>query len=151
MEASKAARRFGGSREDLIQEACLAAWVAIDEYDESRGVKLWTFIERCIHFRLLTVWNTARRHARTPAIGLAFDETDYRRNESSEALAFADLMQSNIRPRDAEVLRLMCVEGFTQEEIGQQQGCSHQAIYHCAKRAVEKIRKRLEFELKGRN
>jgi RNA polymerase sigma factor (sigma-70 family) len=140
IEASKAARRFGGNRDDLIQEACLAAWIAIDEFDESRGVKLWTFIERCIYFRLLTVWNTSKRHARTPAIGLVFDEADNHRNESEEALAFADLIEGKIRPRDAEVLRLLCVEGYTLEEIGKQQGCSRQAINLCAKRGVERLK-----------
>lgn len=143
MEACQAARRFGGNREDLIQEACLAAWVAIDGFDESRGVKLWTFISSCIRYRLLTAWQTAKRHARTPSIGLALDEQDPFAGYD-EPFSFEELTRT-CRPRDAEILRLWLVDGLTQEAIGKQQGCSYQAIGAICRRGLNAIRERREL------
>jgi RNA polymerase sigma factor (sigma-70 family) len=142
MEASKAARRFGGNRDDLIQDASLATWIALDHFDASLGFQLWTFISSVVRYRLMNTWRTTKRHKRTPAIGLCEEESDYRTSEYNPDSEFADLIKC-CRPRDAEILKAMFVDGLTQSEIGQQQGCEHQAISTCARRAMATIRERL--------
>lgn len=149
MEASKAARRFGGDRQELIQDASLAAWIALDHFDPSMGYQLWTFIASCVRYRLMTSWYTQKRHKRTPAIGLCETEVDHRSNEYREPIEFEQLIQG-CRPRDAEILRKQYIEGLSNREIGEQQGCSHQAIGECARRGRGVIRERLEVEAKAR-
>jgi len=148
MEASKAARRFGGDRQELIQDASLAAWIALDHFDASLGYQLWTFIASCVRYRLMTSWYTQKRHKRTPAIGLCEDEQD-QDAEYCEQAEFENLLQG-CRPRDAEILRLKYIDGKSNREIGEQQGCSHQAIGECARRGLAVIRERLEMEAKAR-
>lgn len=138
------ARRSGYPADDMVQEACIAVWVGLENYDPLLS-SVRTFADRCIYWRLLTYWRKAhdkRRFPETRPAELPTEVQDYRGSECRSSLEFEELIQC-CRPRDAEVLRLQFAEGLTQDEIGEQQGCSHQAINQCKRRALTTIRAQL--------
>lgn len=140
LEALSTARRFGGPADDLIQEASLAAWVAIGKFDESLGFKLWSYVRVCIHRQLLNSWHRQKREAKERASGFLEDQVDHRQNTGIDQVQFDELVRT-CRPRDAEILRKQFVCGHTQQEIGDRCGCSKQAINQCTRRGLAAVRK----------
>lgn len=137
-EAYRAARLFGGSREDLFQESAMEAWRALGAFRTSAGVKPWTYVSNCIRMQLLTEWHKQLRIQRERPSGLIENECDRRRNDQLEQIEFDDLT-SVCRERDAEILRLRFVRGCTLREIGNLQGCSMQAIDEYARRGMSAV------------
>lgn len=140
IEVLKAVRRFGGSFDDMFQDASLAAWVAIGRFDERLRLKLWSYVCVCIHRQLLSAWYRRKRDSREQAAGFQEDQTDHHHNTTIEQMEFDELVRC-CRPRDADILRRQFVCGHTQQEIGDQQGCSKQAIYQCSNRGLAAVRK----------
>lgn len=139
IEAARGARRSGYLADDLYQEACMAAWTALDHFDESRS-RLWTFISACIQWRFLTIWRMAHNKSRFNPLKpeqASINIPDYRREWHPGEF---DELTAPCRPRDREVLRAIYVDGLTQDEIGKQQGVTHQCISQIHRRALTAIR-----------
>lgn len=135
------ARRFSLDKFDCEQEACLAAWKAIELFDETRGFKLWTYVARWVDLALLNFsrrkWRIAKRER--PERTDLFTMEDHHRDWSP--LEFNELTEP-CRPRDRDIIRELYVAGFTQAEIGERDGVSHQCIGQIHRRALVAIRAR---------
>jgi RNA polymerase sigma factor (sigma-70 family) len=146
----------GFERDDVQQEACIAAYKALDEYDPALGIKLSTWVWNGIVFHLKSRWATAhhpKRWTEDRPWSLSFkaggDEDnklladtipDHRSSPFQEQFEF----QEAIRPcfcHERSLLIQHFYQGYTFQEIGEQQHLSGERIRQKTAAAIERLRR----------
>lgn len=145
-------RRTQMSYEDMLQESLLAAWCALERFDPSLS-SICTFTSLVIGQHLVKQFQRSIQPRRKPeghylrSLNLAGDDGKELANAVPDShrewsLAAFEELTEPCRPRDREIMRAIYVDGLTQEEIGQKQGCSHQCIGQIHRRAMTAIKRR---------
>lgn len=138
--ACVAARRFGGDREELIQECCLEAWGAIEKFDASRGLKLWTFIGACVQFRLLRDWSYRKAKSRAWVQLANLPDSAAPIEDSGGSQIEFEAMLRPLNAVEREVITGLYRDGRTLKEIGEKRGVTPQCISLIARRSIKRIR-----------
>ena len=79
----------GSDRDDVVQEALIALWVACQDYDPSHGVPFKTFARMVVHRRLASCLKYANRPSR---LALTRAERDLERFQDRERQEARDRM-----------------------------------------------------------
>jgi len=146
-------RRYVGDADealDLVQEAFVAAWAALDRYDAARPFPVWL---RRIALNKCRDWSRRRRVRRfffgaTPlqadASASASDERGGDEVVATEArLARLDEAIAELPPALKEPLLLTLFEDLTQQEAARMLGISAKAVETRVYRAKAKLRRLL--------
>lgn len=123
--------------EDVYQEACIAAWNGYMSYDTSLGVKLTSYIGKCVQNAIWGLYReeSALKRPQALSIGLAVEfediaadyvlyEDDYEIREDIRVL----LKAICTLPDTERAIILMTAYGVTQVEIAQALGCCQATV-----------------------
>lgn len=147
-EASKFARRAHQSIEDSIQDAILFAWVSLKTFDESHGVKPWTYVSNLVRWKLADKFRSSITPRRKPdghyPESLNIEVQDRHPNLVDQLRDFREYL-GPCREREAAALTAIYVEGKTCTEMAQAEGISTSAMTQVARRGLERLR---EFHAK---
>lgn len=132
-------KRFYSHREDFLQEGRTAIWVALNNYDKSRGAKLTTYVNVVVRNYLLNYVRSMKLYENERNI--PFDEdaylVDFDPIENIEQL-INDYGKREHRP----ILYDYFVESLTQQEVADKNGVSQQWVSNI----VSRFRKDLKRE-----
>lgn len=156
------------NEDDLAQEGAIAAWLKLDDFDESLGYKTWTFIRPRVVGGMLDYVRRRRslfakfsreRKMVTPVslskvlTGRANREpttlgdviADYRHSPADEANDAEDMedLLKHCTPKNRVLLRRLFVTGDTQREIAAEQDKAPSVVSYHVERALTAIRSEL--------
>ena len=143
-------------REEMQSDCLIAVSNAVDSYDESRGVRLDTYISKCMRNAIASYLRANGYIQPTPegidnGQQLAFERTatmtdpenataEDDREYIDDSIMFDDLMESGLlTPREITILK-GCEQGYTYREIGAMIGVTKQRIEQVRSRAIKKLR-----------
>lgn len=153
--------------EDLISTGTIGLIKAINTYDISKGNKLGTYASRCIENELLMLLRQERKSSREVSLyepigsdkeGNEINLMDIMESTNEDILeqmitenhihSIYKLLNTSLTPREQEVIILRYGlhnrEPVTQRDVAQQMGISRSYVSRIEKRALEKLRVRLE-------
>ena len=137
--------RLVGDREDIESEARLAALIAIAKYDESKKIKLSTFVAACVHNHMKDLYRKSMRKKRdSTCIDLGKDAY----NPNYELMIDVKRIFSKLSEEDTELFeKILC--GYRRDEVA-----SHMMLHYGftttkAKRETNKCFSRLCHKLKS--
>lgn len=143
-------RRYTGDADeayDLVQEAFVAAWAALDKFDQSRSFAVWL---RRIALNKCRDWSR-RRKVRQFFFGAASLQTidvptsDNTENDADEALLIRlDRAIASLPPALKEPLLLTVFEQLSHDEAAKLLGLTAKAVETRLYRAKHRLRKLLE-------
>ena len=154
--------------EDLISIGTIGLIKGINTYRAEKGVKLSSYVSRCIENEILMAFRGARKSAGDVSLSEALDvEEDggslsildvlAQEDDLCEQVGRAEIrsklqraIQTALTDREAEIIRLRYgLEGraaLTQKQTAEQIGVSRSYVSRIEKRALEKLREALEGE-----
>ena len=153
--------------EDLISTGIIGLIKAINTYDLSKGNKLGTYASRCIENELLMLLRQARKSSREVSLyepigsdkeGNEINLIDVMESTTEDILdqmitenhisSIYRLLDSTLTPREQEIIILRYglhnKKPITQRDVAQKMGISRSYVSRIEKRALEKLRNRLE-------
>lgn len=132
-------KRFSSHREDFLQEGRTAIWVALNNYDKSRGAKLTTYVNVVVRNYLLNYVRSMKLYENERNI--PFDEdaylVDFDPIENIE-----QLINDYGKREHKHILYDYFVESLTQQEVADKNGVSQQWVSNI----VSRFRKDLKRE-----
>ena len=158
---------FERDMEDLISTGTIGLIKAINTYDTSKGNKLGTYASRCIENELLMLLRQERKSSREVSLyepigsdkeGNEINLMDIMESTNEDVLeqmitesqihSIYRLLKSALTPREQEVIILRYGlynhTPITQRDVAQLLGISRSYVSRIEKRALEKLRNRLE-------
>ncbi|MDE7367279.1 MAG: RNA polymerase sporulation sigma factor SigK [Lachnospiraceae bacterium] len=153
--------------EDLISTGTIGLIKAINTYDRSKGNKLGTYASRCIENELLMLLRQERKSSREVSLyepigsdkeGNEINLMDIMECTNEDVLeqlitenhiqSIYTLLGSTLTPREQEIIILRYGlynrDPVTQRDVAQKLGISRSYVSRIEKRALEKLRSRLE-------
>ncbi|MCM1494997.1 MAG: RNA polymerase sporulation sigma factor SigK [Bacteroides sp.] len=153
--------------EDLISTGTIGLIKAINTYDQSKGNKLGTYASRCIENELLMLLRQERKSSREISLyepigsdkeGNEINLMDIMECTNEDVLeqlitenhiqSIYTLLGTTLTPREQEIIilryGLYSREPVTQRDVAQRLGISRSYVSRIEKRALEKLRSRLE-------
>lgn len=153
--------------EDLISTGTIGLIKAINTYDRSKGNKLGTYASRCIENELLMLLRQERKSSREVSLyepigsdkeGNEINLMDIMECTNEDVLeqlitenhiqSIYTLLGSTLTPREEEIIILRYGlynrDPVTQRDVAQKLGISRSYVSRIEKRALEKLRSRLE-------
>lgn len=153
--------------EDLISTGTIGLIKAINTYDVSKGNKLGTYASRCIENELLMLLRQERKSSREVSLyepigsdkeGNEINLMDIMECDNEDILeqmitethihSIYTLLATSLSPREQEIIILRYglhnQEPVTQRDVARQMGISRSYVSRIEKRALEKLRIRLE-------
>lgn len=144
-QTARACRKTGMPYEDMLQEACIAAWYSLDTYEPAMGSPL-TYVTKPIYWRIVSLFKQSINPIRKPEghypASLGPDDLLPGIQPEASTLEFDELL-SACRCSDREIMREIYVEGFTQTEAAERHHLSRQRITQMHQRALNTIREAL--------
>lgn len=137
--AAKAARLTGLDKDDLEQEALLAALADLRRFDPSRGGSLIDFLT----YRLKAACKDYCRRERRRSDRYGESDAAYLVPDTQAGESIDDQFES-LPPRDREACRLRFVEGLELAAIGEKLGISGERAGQIVRRATETLRPMVE-------
>lgn len=158
---------FERDMEDLISTGTIGLIKAINTYDTSKGNKLGTYASRCIENELLMLLRQERKSSREVSLyepigsdkeGNEINLMDIMESTNEDVLeqmitesqihSIYRLLSTALTPREQEVIILRYGlynrTPITQRDVAQLLGISRSYVSRIEKRALEKLRNRLE-------
>lgn len=158
---------FERDMEDLISTGTIGLIKAINTYDTSKGNKLGTYASRCIENELLMLLRQERKSSREVSLyepigsdkeGNEINLMDIMESTNEDTLeqmitesqihSIYRLLSTALTPREQEVIILRYGlynrTPITQRDVAQLLGISRSYVSRIEKRALEKLRNRLE-------
>lgn len=135
---------------DMYQEACIAAWKGYSSYDNSKGVKLNSYIGTCVRNQLNEIYTAenALKRPKTVAIGNNFDFDDkisdyilYEESYPSEYQYLFDAIDG-LSEREKWVL-LETMDDMPQMEMAKELGCGQSLISYYLRKARKSIKEKI--------
>lgn len=153
--------------EDLISTGTIGLIKAINTYDVSKGNKLGTYASRCIENELLMLLRQERKSSREVSLyepigadkeGNEISLMDIMESGNEDILdqmitethihSIYSLLSTTLTPREQDVIILRYGlhnhEPITQRDVAKRMGISRSYVSRIEKRALEKLRMRLE-------
>lgn len=136
--------RVGGSRElaeDLTSEIFLKAFNAFDRYDEARSQSSWIFTIARNH--LANHYRSAGREVTDEnfeSLPVAADDLEERVAQNEEEARIIRAL-GQLRPKDAVLIRMKYLDGFSYEEMAASLNRERGALKVATFRAMEELRK----------
>ena len=150
--------------DDLISIGTIGLIKGVDSFDESKGIRLATYVSRCIENEILMVMRSSRKSARDvylyDSIGAdkegneinLMDIIEYEDEDVAERLTkeghlsrLDSFLDSALTPREQEIIRMRYGlhgnEEKTQREIAQIYHISRSYVSRIEKKALGKLRK----------
>lgn len=142
---SPAARALG--LEELQSVAMEYAWRGLEEYDDTKGMKLTTYVIQRIRWGMMDTADKAHREIkRNGAVSLQTEEGDYIVEPGYEQVhdidhsEEAERMLSKLSEDDQRIVKLRIWEGMEFKDIAKEMGLgSMSAAFMRYNRAIEKL------------
>ncbi len=156
----------GCDQDDLISIGTIGLIKGISGFRQDKGVKLATYVSRCIENEILMYFRQERKNAGLISLsdspdgdadvdGLSLEDTLCDASDMEEELqnrelcaSLRGLMEKNLEPREREILILRYGLGgnepLTQRDVAERSGISRSYVSRIEKRALEKLREVME-------
>ncbi|MDE1901367.1 MAG: sigma-70 family RNA polymerase sigma factor [Alphaproteobacteria bacterium] len=134
----------GHDAEDVLQEILISLHKARHTYDGNRPYKPW--ILAIARFRVAEYWRRAYADRLRHPVDLAEIENKVAAPVTENGSAYEYLFESlkALPPKQADIIRLMHVDGYTAREAAARLGMKENAVKVAAHRAYKILRRKLE-------
>ena len=132
--------------EDVLQETLISVHKARHTYDGTRPYKPWLFA--IAKFRLSDYWRRAYVDRLRTAVDLTEAENVSAQPVTNSGEAYEYLREGlkSLPPRQAEIIQLTHIDGYTLKEVALKLGMTEGAVKVAAHRAYKALRRKLEDE-----
>lgn len=130
------------AKEDLFQEAQIAAFTAIAKYDATKKASMRTFVYRCVKAKLVDIQRDAMAQKRTAQIVPLEDvmsELEGTAYNTIEDVEFNLTMKALLTHAEYRVYFLCFVEDKTLRDISSEMKCSLRRAHQCYQSILRKF------------